>query len=90
VAEHGTRANYVAGCRCDSCGLASRRYHAERREVARYQRVRRGDRMIAPGLRPEQHGRMSTYTNLGCRCEKCRASMTEYERARRRRVATDA
>lgn len=31
MAEHGTRASYAAGCSCDQCRAANRRYMARRR-----------------------------------------------------------
>jgi hypothetical protein len=35
VAEHGTRTNYVKGCRCEPCTLANRVYERERDRHAR-------------------------------------------------------
>lgn len=33
-AEHGTRAKYVGGCRCEACTEANTRYYRERRQAA--------------------------------------------------------
>ena len=33
--EHGVRATYVAGCRCDDCTKAQSAYNAQRREAAK-------------------------------------------------------
>ena len=33
--EHGVRATYIAGCRCDDCTKAQSAYNAQRREAAK-------------------------------------------------------
>jgi hypothetical protein len=36
---------------------------------------------------PSKHGKRSTYTHRGCRCEDCRAAHAQYQRGLRARQA---
>lgn len=43
--------------------------------------------MIGPKLL--RHGALRTYTSGGCRCERCRKSISEYHKKRRLRLPTE-
>jgi len=61
--NHGTRANYNAGCRCPSCRSANASYFWDLRERNRGLEV------------PEHvHGSINGYVNYCCRCELCKAA----------------
>ena len=80
-AEHGTRARYLAGCRCDACRAANTAY------VMAYRRAR-GVRPAAERL-DRKHPSVTAYTRRGCRCDACRAIMAakarDYRARRRQR-----
>lgn len=44
---------------------------------------------LAAGLAPDdpRHGKPSSYTNWGCRCDECRAAWAAYKRATRKPAA---
>lgn len=56
---HGTRSAYVRGCRCDLCTTANRVYTRE--YLAR---------LRSRPIPPDAHGKRSTYSNYGCRCDE--------------------
>ena len=67
--------SYVSGrCRCEVCSAA----HAWAQQEGTIKR-----RMRLDELSPSAHGRLSTYTNWGCRCDACRTATRDYKRARR-------
>jgi hypothetical protein len=72
-AEHGTRSKYQSGCHCADCRSAEAAYRKERTRL-------NAARLAAdPTLKP--HGRLSTYTQWGCRCVYCRRAMRDYQQA---------
>jgi hypothetical protein len=85
-ADHGTRARYVRGCRCESCTTANREntYAFIRQQT---ERAQRGEIDIP-------HGEVRGYRYYGCRCERCTTANTvecqPYTKAyrERRRVAS--
>lgn len=60
--EHGTRARYCAGCRCQECRRANREYN----------RANYRQRSLKLGRSPRvaRHGTSSKYA-AGCRCRPC-------------------
>ncbi len=60
--EHGTRARYRAGCRCEDCRRANREYN---REWHRERSLKLGKKR-----RVAKHGTESKYM-AGCRCRPC-------------------
>lgn len=69
--KHGTGGYTTHRCRCHICVTAWRAYQRERTA-----KVRRGEITVA------RHG-LSGY-NQGCRCDVCRAAMSEYQSAYRK------
>lgn len=70
---HGTTRRYRVGCRCPACRAAN---SARVRD-----QVRR--RAADPATADRAgHGKPSTYTNYGCRCEECRDAKRAYAAAR--------
>lgn len=86
---HGSRYTYIThGCRCDACTKAN---SVACREWAHRQLAQReliDGRLVAP-VWAELHGKQSTYTNHGCRCEPCtqanRDAQTHYRAIRQAR-----
>lgn len=75
--KHGSQYAYGLGCRCDECraGVAER--------AAKFRERNKG--ALAPD--DPRHGKLSTYSNYGCRCGKCREVHNSRQRdymARRR------
>ncbi len=58
---HGLASTYSAGCRCAECRRAHTRYQASLRA-----------KRLSSGRVLGEHGKSSTYSNWGCRCERCR------------------
>ena len=77
--EHGTRARYVQGCRCQPCKDGNAEASRTRRKIHRTLAA------INPDLIPE-HGTLTAYGEWGCRCEVCTDFASEYDRARRVRA----
>ena len=74
----GTRDGYKRGCRCGRCRSAERVHAQGRRDRARI--------LVANGTAPvpaDRHGKVGTYTNNMCRCERCTGAMREYIRSYR-------
>ena len=74
--EHGTRAMYQKGCRCQECKSAQARGAHEYREKRKAQGAQN------PELIP--HGTYSGYITWCCRCEECSTVHREYQRERAR------
>ena len=71
------------GCRCAGCRRAWAEY-TERRKREREGELLAGIRAATPAGHPlGKPYNESTYTNWGCRCEKCTADHTEKARMRR-------
>ncbi len=64
---HGRSSTYSAGCRCQLCLVAHRAVGAKSRKAAEA-RLRAN-----PSL--ARHGRYSTYSYWGCRCQLCGDAM---------------
>jgi hypothetical protein len=69
-------------CRCATCRAGHAAKVREQRTERFALRVRVGDRLVAP-LPASRHGSQYTYSNWGCRCERCTAA----NRARQRSLA---
>lgn len=77
-ATHGNVSTYRNpryACRCGECRDASTR---RRRQEMASRRAR-----LAADPSVVQHGRASTYTNWGCRCDDCKAANSAWLAARR-------
>lgn len=70
--RHGTISGYANGCTADCCMTAWREYHREYRKMRREREIR-----------ADQHGKVGTYANAGCRCLACRNAKAK---SRRRHV----
>lgn len=70
MAEHGTVTEYRNGCRCTPCTV-------EHGEAVNRQREDRQKRLKS--LPRKAHGKVSTYTNWGCRCTKCVKATAKYQ-----------
>lgn len=80
-----TGSDYSRGCRCDVCRAINTARAAKLRQHYRDQRVLVDGRWTAP-VPAELHGRWSTYSNRGCRCEPCSTTHTIFgNRSRERR-----
>ncbi len=79
--EHGTRAAYLRGCRCDLCCSAGRAYQRAYDRARRTEMPRDRGHASAELLsrkRPRlTHGKRSTY-DRGCPCEACREANRAY------------
>jgi DNA-binding transcriptional regulator YiaG len=80
ASEHGNRARYQSGCRCDPCAKANRDY---RRRYER-QQARARFKMGEP-IASRLHGTSKGY-EIGCRCDRCRG--IEAQRHQRKRGTT--
>jgi len=75
-------------CWCDSCTAKREKI---RGRVRKYRKGRLDSRIVVDGrlvapVPPEKHGRASTYTNWGCRCQPCTEAQTStFEATRRER-----
>jgi len=78
--EHGSDAEYGAGCRCEYCCQAHRVYNAELRAKRMAERVLVNGRLVHP---KPKHGTTNGYFHYGCRCVDCTAART----AAQKRVA---
>ena len=77
--NHGTRASYSDGCRCEPCTEANRIYSREySRRKARA--IREMLQPIAEG--PHRHGTETSYMK-GCRCTRCKTAAREARMHRR-------
>ena len=75
--RHGTQGGYFYwGCRCGRCTAAATKYSQDYRK-------RRSEK-----IKPEDHGKATTYTNSLCRCDPCREAY-RVDRAGRKRNRTD-
>jgi Zn ribbon nucleic-acid-binding protein len=71
--DHGTRARYTLGCKCDDCKRANRDYQRAYRNGARQGRT-------TPTTAKERpHGTRSRYV-VGCRCDPCQEANRAYQR----------
>jgi hypothetical protein len=71
MTDHGgSGRRYQDGCRCQLCTKANRDRNNRRRAEREAARTLVNGRLTAP-LPPGRHGRASTYSNHGCRCEPC-------------------
>jgi hypothetical protein len=70
--RHGTMAGYKRGCCCFDCRCAN----TDRVLVQNAQRRAR----LNAGLASPAHGRYTTYSNWGCRCQPCRDAWAAYWR----------
>lgn len=68
--RHGAR-GYVNGCRCERCTASNTKRNAIRRKERHALRVLVDGRLVAKSVPDEKHGSASTYSNWGCRCQKC-------------------
>ena len=89
VREHGKPSTYNGyggrkGCRCESCTEANAARAREQRAIRLAARVLVNGRLVAP-LPPRCHGRLSTYTNHGCRCRPCTEANNRYGASTRKR-----
>jgi hypothetical protein len=89
MADHGTRTRYRHRCRCDDCRAVENTYQTATRRRNFSERTRRIDldnetlktRVYdVAEVSADRHGRLGTYKNLGCRCEKCTKAAREYGR----------
>lgn len=79
---HGTWYGFMnMKCVCPKCSARREAFNRQRREA----RSRTGQR--GPYGRPSRHGEQLHYRR-GCRCDECRASNTNAEKARRRNLAS--
>lgn len=67
--KHGG-GGYTAGCRCEVCSSAQSKYAEKNR--AKF--IETGIEGVASDPR---HGKASTYTNLRCRCDKCKKAQRD-------------
>lgn len=69
--RHGSTAGHRAGCKCDLCRRAEAKY---RKAMRQFYRER--------GLPPDdpRHGTFNAYSNLACRCSKCKAANSKNQR----------
>lgn len=78
--RHGTVERYWKKCRCGSCKGA---YNTYQRVQRKSRSARRGGTTPDPLL---PHGRVSTYSNWGCRCDRCTEAATSAVRESRRKA----
>lgn len=76
--NHGIINTYNRGCRCDEC----RTVKVASMLTARRQRKAR--LKLYPDL-PIVHGRYTTYSNWGCKCDPCCEAQRVYHRMKRAR-----
>jgi hypothetical protein len=83
MTKHGTSTRYQAGCRCEECTRAWRRYQSKRRKE-------RWAYTQANGLPSDVRHSSTAYSNWGCRCAVCteawRIYYSDYQRRRRAAV----
>lgn len=77
LAPCGTQAAYARGCRCVDCTRANRDAH--RVAISKMK-----DKGLAPD--DERHGTATSYSQWGCRCDRCKSAWAATCRAQYERV----
>lgn len=82
IQVHGATKYIHDDCRCEDC-TDGHRERMRRRKAERFNlRVVESGQWVTTAQVP--HGRMSTYTNWGCRCGECRQVWRQYQSAYRK------
>jgi hypothetical protein len=94
---HGTRREYLRGCRCDDCKADNSRYLADYRarnppKYGAHEKAKAYEaqqRRIERGLAADdsRHGTAIGYRNWGCRCDRCRTAATQKRYAEKAKAA---
>lgn len=82
--RHGQVAYVRSRCRCEKCTASNTKRNAIRRNERLALRVLEGGRLVAKTVPDEKHGSDSTYSNWGCRCQRCSEAHIGIQRNRKK------